>query len=277
MAARLDYRANLHRRALSRVVQRWRDAAGLSGGELAIAAGWSAAKMSMLLNACQAMSEADFLTLAMLLKADPVLRDRGLHSVRDASGQGEAGRKGLKWTVADIEAEAAELYVLAGDLVPPLLRTQAYDEAVQAAQIAGCGPVYTAAERDAVLAQLSAAITLRVHLVLGEGAVRRLVGGKKVMRDQLLWLMRLAELTNVTVQVLPDVIGAYAGMGPSFTCMSFVQRQFDGIVCVPQLREPIWSEAADEIAFYEQTFAAASEAGLSEEASIVLLLDSADG
>lgn len=277
MAARLDYRANLHRRALSRVVQRWRDTAGLSGAELATAAGWSTAKMSMLLNACQAMSEADFLTLAMLLKADPVLRDRGLHSVRNASGQDEAGQKGLKWTLADIEADAAALCVLAGDLVPPQLRTPAYHEAVRAVQIAGCGPAYTTEEREAVLAQLFAAVPLRIHLVLGEGAVRRLIGGEKVRRDQLLWLARLAELTNVTVQVLRDDMGAHAGMGLSFTCMSFVERQFDGIVYVPQLREPIWVETPSEVTFYEQTFAAAAEAALPEVASIALLLDSAGG
>jgi len=233
--------------------------------------------MSMLLNACQAMSEADFLTLAMILKADPVLRDRGLHSVRNASGQYEAGRKGLKWTLADVEADAAELCVLAGDLVPPQLRTPAYDEAVRAAQIAGCGPAYTAEEREAVLAQLFAAVPLRIHLVLGEGAVRRLVGGEKARRDQLLWLMRLAELANVTVQVLQDGMGAYAGMGLRFTCMSFVERQFDGIVYVPRLREPLWGETPDEVAFYERTFAAAAEAALPQEASIALLLDSADG
>ncbi|MDQ2789208.1 MAG: DUF5753 domain-containing protein [Actinomycetota bacterium] len=53
-------------------------------------------------------------------------------------------------------------------------------------------------------------------VVLGEEALRRTVGGPEVQRGQLLRLRELAELPNVTVQVMPLSGGAHTALGMSF-------------------------------------------------------------
>lgn len=62
---------------------------------------------------------------------------------------------------------------------------------------------------------------LQIWNVIDEAAIRRVVGGATVMREQLVKLVELAELPNVRIQVLPFAGGAYPGMLGSFTHMEF--------------------------------------------------------
>jgi hypothetical protein len=57
------------------------------------------------------------------------------------------------------------------------------------------------------------------HLILDEGVLRRTVGTRSVMRDQLRKLVDLAEAPHMTVQVLPFEAGGGALRGP-FTLLS---------------------------------------------------------
>lgn len=58
-----------------------------------------------------------------------------------------------------------------------------------------------------------------VHLdaVINEGALRRVVGGSDVMRDQLRQLVETSDLPNVVVRVLPFDAGAHPGVDGSCT------------------------------------------------------------
>lgn len=57
---------------------------------------------------------------------------------------------------------------------------------------------------------------LELEVVLDESALRRPVGGRDVMREQLDAVVRAAELPNVTVLVLPRERGAHAGLSGAF-------------------------------------------------------------
>lgn len=274
MGTKLNYRANLHRRALSRVVQRWQEAAELSGSELADRAGWSGAKMSLLLNAHQAMSEADFLTLAMILGADPVLRDRGLASVRASLGQADAGQTGLKWTLADLEAEAQELRIYAPETVPPLLRTTAYDDLVWSslpAAVQACHERYDNELRQATLDKLAERPHRRVHVVFGEAVLRHVAAIPGIGADQLAWLVKLAELATVTLQVVRDAERAIAGGG--FTILSFLEDRFEEVVYVEQLHKVEWLEGAEERAVYGAAFERLAFAAMVAEETAELIAD----
>ena len=61
-------------------------------------------------------------------------------------------------------------------------------------------------------------------VVLDEAVLSRPVGGDAVMRGQLQRLVEVAELPNVTLQVLPFEVGAHAGMDGTFTILSFPNR-----------------------------------------------------
>lgn len=255
MGKKLSYRADLHRRALSRVVQRWKEAAELSGAELADRAGWSGATMSLLLNAHHAMTEVHFLTLAMILKADPVLRDRGLSSVRASLGQGDAGQNGLKWTLADLEAEAQTLCIYAPATVPPLLRTIAYDDLMWSSlptTVRACHERYDNELRQATLEKLAERPHRRVHVVFAEAVLRRLAALQDIGADQLAWLVKLAELDNVTFQVMRDDEQLVAGGG--FTILSFLEDRFENVVYVEQVHRVEWLEQAEDLTVYETIF-----------------------
>lgn len=62
---------------------------------------------------------------------------------------------------------------------------------------------------------------LQIWNVIDEAAIRRVVGGANVMRQQLEKLVELADYPNVRIQVLPFAGGAYPGMLGSFTLMEF--------------------------------------------------------
>ncbi|MEU5875637.1 MULTISPECIES: helix-turn-helix domain-containing protein [Glycomyces] len=76
---------------------------------------------------------------------------------------------------------------------------------------------------------------LKIWNVIDEAAIRRVLGGPKVMIDQLQNLLELGSLPNVHLQVLPFEGGAYPGMLSSFTILGF--GELDGEVD-PGYRHP---------------------------------------
>ncbi|MGH8791870.1 MAG: helix-turn-helix domain-containing protein [Stackebrandtia sp.] len=126
-------------------------------------------------------------------------------------------------TYVGLEADAANLYIYDGLIVNGLLQTRAYAEATfDFAK----GKAKQHKERRIDLRmerqdRLSQKKDLHIWNVIDEAAIRRVVGGKDVMRAQLDHLLTLAQLPNVTLQVLPFAGGAYPGMLSSFTLMEF--------------------------------------------------------
>ncbi|GAA2156686.1 helix-turn-helix domain-containing protein [Actinomadura napierensis] len=59
-----------------------------------------------------------------------------------------------------------------------------------------------------------------VVVVFDEYALRRPIGGPEVMRGQIQHLIDLADLLNITLQIVPSSKGAYAGLPGAFTILS---------------------------------------------------------
>lgn len=64
-----------------------------------------------------------------------------------------------------------------------------------------------------------------MFFVLDEAAVRRWVGGPRVMRRQLEELKRLAEYPTIGIQIVPFAVGAHKGMLGSFQIVEFEPNQ----------------------------------------------------
>ncbi|MGH8876428.1 MAG: DUF5753 domain-containing protein, partial [Stackebrandtia sp.] len=60
-----------------------------------------------------------------------------------------------------------------------------------------------------------------VRVVLDDPAVHRPIGGSKVMREQLSWLLELGKRRNVDLRVLPLSAGAEAAVGTPFVYLEF--------------------------------------------------------
>jgi transcriptional regulator with XRE-family HTH domain len=64
---------------------------------------------------------------------------------------------------------------------------------------------------------------LRLHALIDEAALRRLVGGPTVMTGQLDHLLLMGQKPNITIQVIPFAFGAYGAIGP-VVLLSFPEK-----------------------------------------------------
>ena len=89
---------------------------------------------------------------------------------------------------------------------------------------------------------LTAANPPRVWSVVDEAALRRPVGGVRVMQAQLRRLAEVAELPNVTLQVVPFRAGGHDAAGGSFTILRFSEPDVPDVVYIEQLTGAIYLE-----------------------------------
>lgn len=123
------------------------------------------------------------------------------------------------------EAAASVIRTYHAELVDGLLQTEDYVRAVALVN-----------RPDSSALALEKAVALRkgrqervatgngpmIHTVLNEAVLRRHPGGAAVMRDQLLHLIELSRLPNVTVQVLPFPV-AHPAMTSPFAMLGFAE------------------------------------------------------
>jgi hypothetical protein len=145
-----------------------------------------------------------------------------------------------------LEASASRIRSFDLQFVHGLFQTEAYARAVSALGRRGASPP---AELDRWVAVrlkrqelLTAAKPPRVWSVVDEAALRRPVGGVKVMQAQLRRLAEVAELPNVTLQVVPFRAGGHDAAGGSFTILRFSEPDVPDVVYIEQLTGAIYLE-----------------------------------
>ncbi|MEW1846601.1 helix-turn-helix transcriptional regulator [Nonomuraea angiospora] len=171
-------------------------------------------------------------TLATLLDAYGVTgskREELILLLKDAGKRGwlnpsDSGLPEQYTAYINFEAEAREILNFETIFIPGLLQTPDYARAV----IAGVLPTATEEEvQRRVDARLNRQQLLigpdgpRLWVVIDESALRRLVGGSAVMRDQLRHLADQARVPHITIQVVPFKAGAHPGMPGSFVILRF--------------------------------------------------------
>ncbi len=114
---------------------------------------------------------------------------------------------------ADLEAEATVLRSYEPLIVPGLLQTEDYAQAILSARPDGnlADLDEQVAARLARQAVLERADAPQLWCVLDEGVLHRAIGGAKVMRSQLFRLADLAEHPKTTIQVI-QAADAHAGL-----------------------------------------------------------------
>jgi transcriptional regulator with XRE-family HTH domain len=87
--------------------------------------------------------------------------------------------------------------------------------------------------------------------VVDEAALRRPVGGKAVMREQLDALIGIAAKTsNVRLQIVPLAAGGHAAAGGAFTILRFDQPHLPDLVYVEQLTGALYLERPEHVDRY---------------------------
>ncbi|WP_329614240.1 helix-turn-helix domain-containing protein [Streptomyces brevispora] len=155
------------------------------------------------------------------------------------------------------EAEARTVRNYESLFIPGLAQTERYARAVikgvlpTASQKEVDQRVQARIERQGVLAKPN---PLQLWAIMDEAAVRRMVGGREVMREQARHLVRLAEEPQVTFQLIPFGKGAHAGMTGSFVHMDFPDAQDPELVYVDTPAGDLFLESETEIRRYKSMF-----------------------
>ncbi|GAB3000113.1 helix-turn-helix domain-containing protein [Saccharothrix stipae] len=223
-------------------------------------------------------------TIVRMLSGDALARWPTLSMVLDVIGATpeEKTRALQLWEIADVdpsaiehardlpadykrfrmdELEAVRERSLDPALIAGMLQTAGYAEAVARSahrRIAGDSwDEHAAAERSQRQELLSGEQPLELHALVDEAALRRLVGGVEVMRDQLDHLVAMAELPNITIQVLPYVVGAYGAQVGGLSLLEFPESDepltayveaLTGLVSVEDEEAGVLSDVWDDAA-----------------------------
>lgn len=125
--------------------------------------------------------------------------------------------------------------------------------------------------RMARQSRLAGAAPLHLWAVLHESALRQLVGGPDVMRDQLTHVLAMADRPNVHVQVLPLIAGAHPGMTSAFTVVSFAEPGALDVVHVDTSSSSLWLESDTDADYHGRLFDRISRLSLAERNSVRLI------
>ncbi|MBZ4020353.1 helix-turn-helix domain-containing protein [Streptomyces purpurogeneiscleroticus] len=132
-----------------------------------------------------------------------------------------------------LEEEAIVLQSFEALLIPGLLQTKAYTRALMHSH---CPPLDDETVEERVNARIARqqALSARPKTLFGfviyEAALRTLVGGREVMREQLLHLVEVGRLRNVSVQILPAESGAQPGLSGPFVLLQSADHESYGYV-----------------------------------------------
>ncbi|WP_067600704.1 helix-turn-helix domain-containing protein [Nocardiopsis listeri] len=256
---------------LGREIRRLRESSGLSREELAKTLSCGTSKISKLelgystLNA----SECSKLIRLFELAGDEATVFRDLAA--SARKRGSYG-KVLDFArgYVSMEADATDLKIFYEELIPALFQTQAYAKAV-------CSTSVTIAPADishVVEGRIRRAAVLtqdgppNVSLILGEGALRRTVGGKESFREQLQHLHRLAHAPHIDLQILPYASGEHAAMGTGFTLLRLDEVEATYVYLEDLTSSDFW-DRAQHTGVYELVFNKLQVAALGKRESII--------
>lgn len=132
----------------------------------------------------------------------------------------------------DFESFAIEAANFELDLIPGLLQTERYAYEIHRAGRYTTNPQDISRRvqaRTARQKRLVDDVPIQLRAVVGEAALRRVIGSPEVMVEQLQQVLDLSELPNVIVQVLPLEAGAHASPSGAFIVLSFDQPEDEAI------------------------------------------------
>ena len=158
-------------------------------------------------------------------------------------------------TYLGLEESASLIRTYEVQFVPGLLQTADYARAV-----------FRRGHPDASAREIEQRVELRMRrqerlrdpgttslwAVIDEAALRRPIGGPDVMREQIEHLLRLAELPNVAIQVMPLRFGGHPAEGGAFSILRFPEPEIPDVVYVEALTGAQYLERADEVDDYQK-------------------------
>ncbi len=178
-----------------------------------------------------------------------------------------------------LEAEASVVRTYEPLVVPGLMQTEPYARAIIEATAMTQAPsevdekVSVRISRQQLLHGPGDPIQLVA--LLDEAVLRRQIGSRAVMREQLEHLVDLGKLPNVEIRVIPFSAGAHAAMDGKFCLLSFPEAEDPDLVYLEQATSGLMPEDPEEVRRYTLMFGSLSALALGAEASTTFIAQTA--
>jgi len=239
-------------------LRRLREASGITREAAGYAIRASEAKISRLEAGRVGFKRRDVADLlAMYGVTDESTRDAVVRLAEQANEPGWWHRyndtvPGWFSTFVGLEQAAAIIRCYEAQYVPGLLQTEAYANAV------------IDLGRLVRIDQVSQRVELRMHrqellsapsppdywAVIDESALRRIMGSREIMREQLDHVVEASKRPNITVQVVPFDRSDAAVLGGSFTLLRFTEPDLPDIVYIEQINSALYLNRSEDVDLY---------------------------
>ncbi len=272
----------VRRRRLAAELRRLREAAQLTCEDVAARLGCSASKISRIETGRVLVSARDVRDLLGIYGV-PADQREGLMQLARESRQkgwwqayGDSVQAHLA-TYLGMESAASQIRHYSVTRIPVLLQTRDYAREVITAGRAGSSDnsYPTTPDRSLELLtqrqQLAWSSPPTAWAVLDEAALRRQVGGREVMREQVGHLIELSATKTMFLQCIPFGSGAYAAMDLPFVVLSFPDPADTDVVCVGYPTGVLWIEDMAEVHRFDIFFHHLQAAALSLDDSLALM------
>ncbi|MDX2562971.1 helix-turn-helix transcriptional regulator [Streptomyces sp. TX20-6-3] len=266
-------------RRLGTELRRLRKDSGLTGTQVAARLLISQAKVSHMETGRRPVSPRDVRDLCRLYGvADRHVVDTLTALAKESSRQGWWRAYGdVPHSVyLDLETAAASIRLYGPLVIPGLLQTPAYAASVIEETI----PLLTV---DQAAAQLRVRLrrqyriydpARRLHLrvVVDESVLRRVVGSREIMREQLEHLHALSTEPHIVVQVLPHSAGAHTGLSGQFSVLEFPDSR-EAVVYLKRFTSGLCLDKPSDVRQYGVTHAHLRARALTPEHSRDVITD----
>lgn len=266
----------LLRRQLGAELRRLREGAQLAAADVAARLGWSDSKVSRIETASTSVRNADLQRLFEVYETPDAERSRILALAGQSRQRGwwEAYGDSLLGpyeTYIGFESEAASIFTYDATVLNGLLQTVEYASAIVRTLSAGDRPevingrVSVRMGRQSVLTREP-----QPHLrsIIDEAVLRRPIGGKDVMRRQLMRLLEVGGQPTITVQILPIAVGAHRGLDGSFAVLEFPDGGGSPVVYCDGMTGGVFRNKQEEIRHYLMSFESLRTTALSHSDSM---------
>jgi len=240
-------------------LKQFREAAGLTGEQVAEQMGWSAAKVYRIEGDRVRVLARDVQRLLKLYgisgeRADAMMELARLTRVKDWWHQYSGAIPEWFQFYVGLEAAASAMQEYNAELVTGLLQTEDYARAVMAAAMRADTDDHEAERQIQVRLhrqkRLTAPDAPTLWAIMNEAVLHRQVGGPAVMTAQLAHIGQLAARPNMTIQVLPFTAGAHPAMLGSFTLMQFPDPADQDVVYLEAETGALYLEKPEDVRRY---------------------------
>ncbi|MBB5921688.1 transcriptional regulator with XRE-family HTH domain [Actinoalloteichus hoggarensis] len=263
--------------AIGRELRRARENTGLSARALSLKMGLAAATVGRWESGTRTPRPVDVSAVLAVLGVDESEREELVEMARDAGGRrwvatGLPEQARALTALLESERDAVEIVSMSPLLIPGLLQTSDY-----ARSIIGAGGVPDNEVEMRVRVRLGRREILtrqdrptELLAIIGEGALRRLVGGPTVLSEQLHALRRDAALPNVHIHVVPFTAGWSPDLEGLFDVLIFNDAR-DPIVHTENRRSSLFFHEPEDVEAYRTAVDIVMDAALSPEQSTGLI------